>query len=125
MPWLWAMAVTVWAVLLWRLSSRPIGVPVPSIPHWDKAAHLLYFTCGSFCFCRLLHLLRPAWSRRTLVLATVAFATSVGALDEFHQSFVPGRSGNDPWDWLADTLGGLTGALIYMLWMPRRAGNDG
>ena len=42
-----------------------------------------------------------------IVLATV------GALDEWHQSWVPGRSGNDPGDWLADVVGALTGGLVF------------
>jgi VanZ family protein len=36
-----------------------------------------------------------------------------GALDEFHQSHVPGRSGNDPADFAADLLGALCGALVF------------
>lgn len=37
----------------------------------------------------------------------------VGILDEYHQSFTPGRSGNDPYDWLADVVGGMVGALVF------------
>ena len=35
-----------------------------------------------------------------------------GALDEWHQSHVPGRSGNDPADFAADLLGAVAGALL-------------
>jgi VanZ family protein len=37
----------------------------------------------------------------------------IGFLDEWHQLSTPGRSGGDPWDWLADLLGGAVGAFIF------------
>ena len=42
---------------------------------------------------------------------TVLFCTLVGVFDEWHQLHVPGRSGGDVGDWLADTLGGVFGTL--------------
>ncbi len=109
-PALWIGGVIAWGVLLFKLSAQalPAG-SLPSIPHIDKVAHLTYFTLGSFCVGRLLRLLAPRWRTRTVVLACVLFAAAVGVLDEFHQSFTPGRSGNDLGDMLADTLGGLVG----------------
>jgi len=45
----------------------------------------------------------------------VALVCSViGRLDEYHQTFTPGRSGNDTGDWLADTLGGAAGAVFVL-----------
>jgi VanZ family protein len=38
----------------------------------------------------------------------------VGGLDEWHQTFTPGRSGGDVWDWLADMTGGFIGAFIAL-----------
>ncbi|MCX5731999.1 MAG: VanZ family protein, partial [Deltaproteobacteria bacterium] len=38
----------------------------------------------------------------------------IGATDEFHQSFVPGRNA-DVADWMADTLGAAAGAAIGAL----------
>lgn len=46
-----------------------------------------------------------------LVFFAVAAASLYGVTDEIHQLFVPGRF-CDPADWLVDTLGALTGALI-------------
>ena len=47
----------------------------------------------------------------------------LGAFAESHQTFVPTRSGNAPQDWLADTLGGLLGAMAgqgMMRFLPPR-----
>ena len=43
----------------------------------------------------------------------VVLGAAYGASDEYHQTFVPGRSGNDPGDWLADTIGTTAGVLLY------------
>jgi VanZ family protein len=48
--------------------------------------------------------------QRALVLAVVV-ASAYAATDEFHQTFVYGRHGT-PVDWLIDTAGALTGALL-------------
>lgn len=45
----------------------------------------------------------------TLVLS------GIGVVDEYHQSFFKNRTGNDPFDWLADTLGAFFGALVFSL----------
>ena len=110
-PAFWAAAVLLWAGLLWWLSSRNLPAVGPSFDHADKLKHLVYFALGSYGAGRFLLLTRPEWKSRTLIIMVTLFAALVGAADEFHQAFTPGRSGNDPFDWLADTLGGLLSAL--------------
>lgn len=55
--------------------------------------------------------------------AVIAFAISAiyGATDEFHQSFVPGRS-PEVLDWLADCIGSGLGAWGIVLGLPRLRG---
>jgi VanZ family protein len=112
-PWYWLAAV--WFTLLFILSSREHVGPVFGFPHQDKVLHATYYTAGSLC------LFFATWYRQrgaSLFLASLAgilFCASVGAFDEWHQTFTPGRSGNDPWDWLADLTGGLLGAWIGRL----------
>jgi VanZ family protein len=110
---LWWFAVLVWAVALWILSANPSLHSGPSFPLKDKLLHCIYFCGGASCL--LIALFGkaspvPAW--RTLVLRSLLFTAIIGALDEFHQTFTPGRSGNDPWDWLADVTGGVLAAWI-------------
>lgn len=100
--------------LLWFLSSLE-GSPQkpPPFPHFDKFAHFGYFLAGGFLlaggwFMRSPE--RPAWTR--LILATILIMAAIGFIDEWHQCFTPGRSGGDPWDWLADLLGGTAGAFL-------------
>jgi VanZ family protein len=86
------------------------GLP---IPHLDKAAHFSYFFAGGFlfagCHLRLLQE-RPDW--RKIITAAIIGMAVIGWLDEWHQTFTAGRQGGDLWDWLADVLGGTTGAVV-------------
>ncbi|WP_234553521.1 VanZ family protein [Thermus caliditerrae] len=84
--------------LLWWLSSQPatgMGLPHP----WDKGAHFL-----AYLFLGLL--LRLGLGR---FLPAFLLAALYGALDEWHQSFVPGREAFGL-DLLADALGAWAGA---------------
>ena len=56
------------------------------------------------------------WRAATL---TLAVATLYASLDEFHQSFVPSRTGT-PWDVGIDSLGAVAGLVIYRIVSGRR-----
>lgn len=110
---LWFFAVACWAGLLFFLSSRAVpDVGGPEIPYFDKIAHAVYFTAGSACFFMGVRLLWPHRSGKFALVLAVLLSAVVGALDEFHQSFVPERMGNDPFDWMADVLGGFLGSAV-------------
>jgi VanZ family protein len=44
----------------------------------------------------------------------VAFVVLLGAADEIHQQWIPGRS-MEFLDWVADVTGGTTGAVVSMV----------
>jgi VanZ family protein len=114
-PWFWRVLVLAWASVLWWLSSQS-KLPSPAkFEGIDKVEHALYFAAGGLCF--LLGLRLAGFVRQTTsaVIVTVLFCSVVGLLDEWHQTFTPGRSGGDVWDWTADTLGGVLGALIALV----------
>jgi VanZ family protein len=75
--------------------------------------HFLYFSGGGFCFSlALLHACIPMKRAWVWGLYGAVFGMVIGATDEYHQSFTPGRSGNDVGDWLADLSGASAGALL-------------
>jgi VanZ family protein len=93
----------------------PLGEEIQYI---DKIYHFGYYFGGAILLGG--GLIRPTAKFRKPLLLTVLGIALVGAIDEFHQSFVPGRSGNDPADWTADVSGGLCGAwLATRLLKPR------
>jgi VanZ family protein len=98
-----------WAALILALTSVPgSAVPDVGIGASDKVVHLLlYGILGALA-------MRAAWdpARAVRLVVIVTLAVSLfGALDELHQLFVPGR-GADFVDWLADSAGGFSGALV-------------
>lgn len=86
---------------------------MPSITFADKVAHFGYFLGGGFLLAWIFRRLKtwPAWRIALTVFLVIA---AVGAADEIHQLFTPGRSGADVFDWLADVCGGFAGAWIFL-----------
>lgn len=102
--WLWPAAL---ALLILAASHRS-SLAGPRIPGLDKAVHFAVYGLLATLVCRQGRGWRAAgWS----ALAVSAF----GATDEWHQSFVPGRS-TELADWLADTLGAATAVAVYTGW---------
>lgn len=116
-PVLWFLATGFWIGALCYFSSQPGGSgPQWDLPHADKIMHYLCFSGGGFLVAGFVLSLGSDpidWQR--LFRITVLCTALLGWLDEWHQCRVPGRSGADPWDWLADLLGGATGAFCLML----------
>ncbi len=118
-PVIWRVLVIVWAAVLYWLSSKS-GDSLPGgFPGLDKIEHAGYFAGGGMCFLLSLRLAGFARGKALAICLTMIFCATVGILDEWHQTFTPGRSGADVWDWLADTVGGYIGALLAM-WVQNR-----
>ena len=116
-PALWLLGTLFWVGALWYFSSQPGGSgPSLDFPHSDKVLHYICFGGGGFLVAGFLASLGSGeidwWSVFRMALLTTAL---LGWLDEWHQCRVPGRSGADPWDWLADILGGATGVMMVRL----------
>lgn len=112
-PAIWMAALLAWAAVLWTLSSLPKMGPTVKVDHLDKLLHFGYFLGGGFLsagWAALRYPQSPPW--KPIIAATIAALAVVGAIDEWHQLHTPGRSGGDPWDWLADTSGAAVGALL-------------
>jgi len=102
------------AGFIWFLSSQSILPQPKGILGWDKLQHLLAY--GALGFTAGFWIYPAFWRRRPVLslLITMLVSSGYGAIDEFHQYFVPGRDCN-VWDWIADTLGAFLGALAVML----------
>ena len=87
---------------------------MPDFKDSDKLVHLICF--GILSASWSLWFSRNSWRASPLRNGAlcVLFTSVYGVVDEFHQSFTPGRcAGAD--DWLADTLGALLGAALCIL----------
>jgi len=99
-----------WAGLIFYLSSQS-SLDVPLLfPGQDKLFHLVAFGTLGFL---VLGGMRPAGTRyhTAKLLLALLLVVGYGILDEYHQSFVPGRS-VDSLDVLADAAGGVIGIWL-------------
>ena len=106
--------VLLWLAFQFSLTSLP-GDTLPPMPGFriDWIAHFcLYFGLG--------FLLARAWTvsgRRAALLALVWLGIlALGAFDEWHETFIPGR-GAEWMDWLMDASGGAAGLAIGLYMM--------
>jgi VanZ family protein len=104
-----------WMVLIYVLSSQP-SLPTPELfPGEDLLAHIVFYAVLGGFLAR--SLAPPRVATKRILLLTI-LVTAYGVLDEYHQSFVPGRDAS-AWDMLADGLGGFLAALV-LFWQDRR-----
>jgi len=81
----------------------------------DKILHLGEYIPFGFLAARGFWQQGRQWNAGKLLLWATLSAFLYGAGDEYHQSFVQGRSAS-PFDCLADTLGGAIGAWLFLKW---------
>ncbi len=124
----WATAWLGWFTVLCILSSMSQPGPRVDVVGIDKVQHLCYFAIGGTLLLLALAL-RVKNARTALATApwgklgfTVFLAgAAVGWLDEWHQSFTPGRSGLDFYDWIADLVGSLAAVPLAKIVLGRLA----
>ncbi len=108
-----------WMGMIFFLSHQP-SLPTPSLfPGQDKLFH-----AGAYGLLALLYLgslprHRPGHAGRQVLIVSL-LAILYGVTDEFHQSFVPGRS-PELLDLLADGVGAFTAAWLATLVKQRYA----
>jgi VanZ family protein len=108
---LWLPPVA-WMAIIFYFSSQTDPVPELTTRVWDKLLHVGAYAVLGASFCRALvgEEMRPS----TALLLAVILATTYGAVDEVHQSFVPLRE-PDFADWVVDALGASIGAIGHSL----------
>jgi VanZ family protein len=108
-----------WAAFILILTSIP-GSHLPALPsrNFDKIVHLAIYGVLGWLTVR-------AWSSGSrgvaAGLAILVLISCFGALDEWHQQFIPQRS-MDILDWTADTAGATIGVLLAIMSGRRRVG---
>jgi hypothetical protein len=81
----------------------------------DKVLHFSGYTGLTFLMAAVwIGSQRPRW---TTLLVIFLITATYAALDEWTQDWIPTR-GSDPWDWVADCAGAITGLLLFTLVSP-------
>ena len=87
-----------------------------------KCAHLFEYFVFSLLLLRAIRNGRPGW-RITWALAAILIVFGFACLDEFHQSFVPGRDAEFS-DALLDTSGAAFAQILAALWTVRKKADE-
>ncbi|MFZ4776757.1 MAG: VanZ family protein [Terrimicrobiaceae bacterium] len=118
-PAFW-LAFFVWTGILMFASSQP-GIPCPETPviGIDKVMHFFFFASGAIALGAALRAtFHMHWA--TVFLLVIVVLSLLGLADEVHQLFVVGRSGGDPFDWLADLTGTCGGLAVLRAFYAKR-----
>jgi len=118
----WVPAV-VYAAAIFVQSAFPSPGVLHAINHIDLAFHGLGYSVLGLLVARAMAAQSGTGSRWILWLAAAGITAAYGISDEIHQAFVPGRQ-CDGWDMLADAVGGILGAGIWIRFHGRKADPD-
>lgn len=111
-----------WAGIVAYLNQTPqfTHTPMP-FPHMDKLVHFTEYGVLAVLLANSLWVSGIRIGRAHLSAALICIC--IAMLDEWHQQFVPGRSGN-ALDWLADSVSAcILCMLMYKIRLMRSAGN--
>ena len=110
-------------LLIFAESSIPSDAfPKLEFEFADKIIHLaIYFILFLTAYYSFNNQKKYKLLYENVMIASLVFSILYGALDEFHQLFVPGRS-CDIYDWLADVAGVIL-AIIFLLLIKKFVNN--
>lgn len=108
-------SVAGWAAGILGLSSlTPRDLPDAAFFFSDKFNHFVAFAVGGWLTASALRLSRPDLPRGGRIVLAVILLAVFAAFDEGLQTLTPGRTGGDLYDWIADFLGAIAGALLTL-----------
>jgi VanZ family protein len=100
----------IWMAVIFYMSHQPTLDTPAFFEHQDKIMHAGAYGLLAILILGSMSLPLSGYTRRQAWLSAL-LASLYGISDEFHQSFVAGRSPEFS-DWLADALGALLAAML-------------
>ena len=124
--WRYQFPAVAWGLLISLASSVPsTKIPAILLLSYDKVIHAIIFLVLDVLIYRAIApKVRPMVFSGGRILLSIGLVVLYGAVDEIHQSFVPGRT-LDIKDLCADAVGGLLGTLIIFLYVQRQKKRPG
>ena len=113
-------AVLLMVIIFVQSSFPSVTLPESEYFETDKLVHmLLYGFLASLIYISLIHQNNFPNLSQSPIIWTIILTVFYGASDEFHQTFVPNRSGELP-DLFADVIGIIITAFIIKYFLSRR-----
>jgi len=110
-----------WLIVIFIESSFPSNA-YPKIEIWsaDKLVHMgVYGLLAALAYISLIHQEKYPKLLKHAILFTILVCAVYGAVDEFHQYFVPNRD-CEFLDWFADFLGAVIMILLIKYYLSKR-----
>jgi VanZ family protein len=108
---LWGPVILYMGIIFYLSSQSDVSIPSALS---DKSWHSIGYTGFAMLIVRALAGGFPRRISTITAFLAIALATAYGVTDEFHQSFVPGRT-SDVHDLFADATGAAIGAFVCWL----------
>lgn len=112
----WAPVIA-WMGAIFYLSSFPRLPGAAIVPDW--LSHGMAYGIGAVLIARALGA-DPARATASVAVMAVLLATAYGVTDEWHQSFVPGRTAE-----VTDVVKDFMGAAVFTFFHSRRGSRSG
>ena len=100
--------------LFFQSSISTLEFPDLGINWFDKILHFVVFGILGLLTSRGFMQMKSDFFRNNYAVLGMLLCIIYGAIDEIHQSWVPGRH-SSIWDWVADTFGIIVFVWIYTL----------
>jgi VanZ family protein len=111
------LLVAGWALVIFGLSSLPGSAMPGTVADYSGIAHFVEYAILAGL---LMHAVGPRTRLARFALAALLACSLYAVSDEFHQSFVPGRT-PDPVDWATDTVGSAAAIAAILVVRRRRS----
>ncbi len=120
--WRFWFPAILYSGIIFCVSSVPnVKIPLPEI-HLDVVLHILIYIPFGFLIARAVDHTKDPVSKIVLIGIVLGVSFLYGGSDELHQFFVPGRDAGIL-DLIADTVGGVLGGFLYLLFLKCRQSN--
>lgn len=100
---------------MWLSSMTPGQLPDAAFFTPDKLNHFVAFAIGAWLTAAALRISHKEGQMARQIFLAILLVAVFGAFDEALQTFTPGRTGGDLYDWIADFLGAIAGALLTLV----------
>ena len=112
---LWTAVICWAAAIMWLSSMTPGQLPDAAFFTPDKLNHFVAFALGAWLTAAALRVSHVGGQITRQVILAILLISAFGAFDEMLQTYTPGRRGGDLYDWIADFLGAIAGALLTLV----------
>ncbi len=114
--------IIIYCLIIFIQSSYPSPETVPDLPYLDKLLHFSAYAALGALFLRAFKTTGFKNNIKLVMILSILASSLYGISDELHQYFVPCRNA-DIMDVLADILGSICGAFLFIYTSRVRAGD--